>query len=197
MSDEKRKVGKVEPDSACDAGNDSTTCEGPELVGEQEICFSKAEIAETMLALDEKNRQMDELGDRLLRLQADFDNFRRRTRQEKEEMSQVVTCSIVTQLLPVVDNFERALTAVTDKDAGQLLAGVQLVYRQFTQILDSCGVKPIVAVGAQFDPALHEAVMRIEDACQPDGLVVEELQKGYMSQSRILRPSMVKVVSNC
>jgi molecular chaperone GrpE len=161
-----------------------------------EVCLDQSEIAALMLALDEKTQQLEEVGARLLRLQADFDNFRRRTRQEKEELSQVVANAIITPLLPVLDNFERALAAGSNQDASQLLAGVELVYRQFTHILDGLGVKPIVAVGAQFDPAQHEAVMRVEDAGQPDGLVVEELQKGYVSQAKILRPSMVKVVSN-
>lgn len=159
-------------------------------------CLDQAEVAALMLAMDEKTQQLEEVGTRLLRLQADFDNFRRRTRQEKEELSQVVANAIITPLLPVLDNFERALAAGPNQDASQLLAGMELVYRQFTHILDGLGVKPIIAVGAQFDPAQHEAVMRVEDGGQPDGLVVEELQKGYISHSKILRPSMVKVVSN-
>jgi len=161
-----------------------------------EVCFGKAETAGLLLALDEKNSQLEEVGNRLLRLQADFDNFRRRTRQEKEELSMVVTSGIVTQLLPVLDNFERALATASGQDAAQLLAGLELVCRQFTQILERFDVKPIVALGAQFDPELHEAVMRVEDAGQPDGLVVGELQKGYMAHSKVLRPSMVKVVNN-
>jgi molecular chaperone GrpE len=161
-----------------------------------EVCLNQSEVATLMLSLDEKNQQLEEVGTRLLRLQADFDNFRRRTRQEKEEMSQVVANAIITPLLPVLDNFDRALAAGPNQDVSQLLAGVELVYRQFTQILEGLGVKPIIAVGAQFDPAQHEAVMRVEDAGQPDGLVVAELQKGYVSHTKILRPSMVKVVSN-
>jgi molecular chaperone GrpE len=175
--------------------NDNTVSDGQKQ-DSAEICFDKAEIAAMMLALDEKNSQLDEVGNQLLRLQADFDNFRRRTRQEKEELSQVVTSGIVTQLLPVLDNFERALTTAPGQDAGQLLAGLELVSRQFTQILERFGIKPIVALGAQFDPALHEAVMRVEDAGQPDGLVVGELQKGYSAHSKVLRPSMVKVINN-
>jgi molecular chaperone GrpE len=189
MKDDKQKMEQAEPGP----GNDTT------LSGEGrdkgEVCFDKGEIAEMMLALDDKNQQMEEMGNRLLRLQADFDNFRRRTRQEKEELSQVVTSGIVVQLLPVLDNFERALAAASG-DTGQLRTGVELVYRHVTQIMVGFGIKPIVAVGARFDPALHEAVMRVEDAGQPDGLVVAELQKGYTAGDRVLRASMVKVVSN-
>jgi molecular chaperone GrpE len=166
------------------------------LEAQSEICFSREEINQMMTDLEEKNRQLDEASTRLLRLQADFDNFRRRSRQEKEELSQVVAGGIIAQLLPVLDNFDRAMAAGPAQDAAQLLAGVQLVYRQFTHILEGMGIKPITAVGAQFDPAQHEAVMRVEDASQPDGLVVEELQKGYMAGAKVLRPSMVKVVSN-
>jgi molecular chaperone GrpE len=152
--------------------------------------------AALMSELAEKTRQVDELGNRFLRLQADFDNFRRRTRQEKEEASQFIANGIITKLLPILDNFERALNTGGNQDAGQLLAGMELVNRQFTQILEGMGVKPVVAVGSQFDPNLHEAVMRVEDSSQPDGLIVEELQKGYMAHEKLLRPSMVKVVNN-
>ncbi|MDR3565210.1 MAG: nucleotide exchange factor GrpE [Negativicutes bacterium] len=188
MSDKQREKEQVD----CQAGEAAADQRQDGVEGS----FDKADIAAVMLELDDKNRQLEEVGNRLLRLQADFDNFRRRTRQEKEELSQVVTSGIVTQLLPVLDNFERALATAPGQDAGQLLAGVELVGRQFTQIMERLGIKPIVALGAQFDPALHEAVMRVEDACQPDGMVVAELQKGYMAHSKVLRPSMVKVVNN-
>lgn len=145
--------------------------------------------------LTAKTREMEECQQRLLRLQADFDNFRRRSRQEREELSQVIAHGVFKELLPVLDNFERALAASV-QDAGQLRTGVDLVYRQLTGILEKAGVTAIAAAGNQFDPALHEAVMRVEDAGQPDGLVLEELQKGYMAGGKVLRPSMVKVVGN-
>lgn len=148
--------------------------------------------ADTLAA---KTRENEELHQRLLRLQADFDNFRRRSRTEKEELSQVIAAGIAKELLPVLDNFERALAA-TVQDAAQLRTGVELVHRQLGGILEKLGIKPIAAVGAPFDPAWHEAVMRVEDAARPDGLVVEELQKGYEIGGKVLRPSMVKVVGN-
>ncbi len=159
-------------------------------------CFNRGEMKEIMEALDEKNRELEEQNNRLLRLQADFDNFRRRSRQEKEELSQVVAGEVIRELLPVLDNFERALAA-PGGDAAQIRAGVELVYRQLGGILEKLGVTPIAAVGSQFDPACHEAVMRVEDAGQPDGLIVGELQKGYEISGKVLRPSMVKVVGNC
>lgn len=153
--------------------------------------------ADALQALEEKNKQLEEANNRLLRLQADFDNFRRRTRQEKEEMSLVVANGVIAKMLPVLDNFERALHSAPGQDSGQFRAGMELVYRQFTNILEGLGVKPIDAVGAQFDPNLHEAVLRVEDSGQPDGLVVEMLEKGYISCDKVLRACKVKVVSNC
>jgi molecular chaperone GrpE len=160
-----------------------------------EICFAPDAVNQFMEALDEKSRLLDELNDRYRRLQADFDNFRRRTRQEKDELSAIVAERIVCELLPVVDNFERA-TASTVTDLDTLSTGVQMIYRQLNNALCQLGVEPINAVGNQFDPAEHEAVMRVEDACQPDGMIVEELQKGYKVKGRVVRPSMVKVVGN-
>lgn len=147
------------------------------------------------VALAASAKENEELHQRLLRLQADFDNFRRRARLEKEELSQVVAAGVIKELFPVLDNFERALTASV-QDAAQLRTGVEMVHRQFGAILEKLGVKPIAAVGDTFDPARHEAVARVEDADRPDGLIVDELQKGYEMGGKVLRPSMVRVVSN-
>lgn len=160
-----------------------------------EICFVPEDVNEFMTALDEKGRLLDEMTDRYKRLQADFDNFRRRTRQEKEELSAVVAERIVCELLPVVDNFERATTSkATDVDT--LVTGVQMIFKQLQNALSQLGVEPVNAVGTVFDPTQHEAVMKVEDDTQPDGMVVEELQKGYKVNGRVVRPSMVKVVGN-
>ncbi len=137
---------------------------------------------------------LEEQNERYLRLQADFDNFRRRTRQEKEELSTIVTQNMVLQFLPIMDNFERALTGGKSQDADALLSGVEMIYRQFVQVMEKCGLTPIEAVGQLFDPQKHEAVMRVEDSEQPEGTIVEEFQKGYAVGSKVIRPSMVKVV---
>ncbi len=175
---------------------------GPETdrVGEAsgdnpEICFYPEDVEQFMSALNEKGRLLEEMTDRYKRLQADFDNFRRRTRQEKEELSAVVTERVVCELLPVVDNFERA-TASTPADVDTLATGVQMIFRQLSNALCQLGVEPVNAVGNVFDPSLHEAVMRVEDASQTDGIIIEELQKGYKVNGRLIRPSMVKVVAN-
>ena len=157
---------------------------------------SGSEVNDIAKQLEEKDNQIDEINNRLLRLQADFDNYRRRAVKEKEELSQIVGNGVITKLLPVLDNFDRALATAPGQDGSQLLTGVEMVYRQLTQILEGMGVKKIPAVDCQFDPALHEAIMRVEDGGKPDGLIVEELQKGYINQDKVLRPSMVKVVNN-
>lgn len=164
-------------------------------VDSSESCVQPDDVNQSIAELDEKNRLLDEMTDRYKRLQADFDNFRRRTRQEKEELSAVVAERIVAELLPVVDNFERA-TASSATDVTTLATGVEMIFRQLTNALTQLGVEPINAVGTMFDPTQHEAVMRAPDANQPDGMVIEELQKGYKVNGRLVRPSMVKVVGN-
>ncbi len=148
-----------------------------------------------MKTIEEKDAAIQELTKQYQRLQADFENFRRRTRQEKEELSVVVAEGIVLEILPVVDNFERALTAAAD-DAKAVRSGVELIFRQMKSSLEKLGVSTIEAVGKSFDPNEHQAVMRIEDAEAEDGTIVEELQKGYKVKNRVVRPSMVKVVNN-
>jgi molecular chaperone GrpE len=145
--------------------------------------------------LADKERLLEEYNDRYKRLQADFDNFRRRTRQEKEELSNIMAQNIILELLPILDNFERALGSAT-QDTDKMLSGVEMIYRQLNQVLEKNGLAAVEAVGKVFNPQQHEAVMRIEDAEQCDGMIVEELQRGYAVKGKVIRPSMVKVVSN-
>lgn len=145
--------------------------------------------------LDKKTQELQESEDRLMRLRADFDNFRRRTRQEKEELSAVVLQGILADLLPFLDNFERALAVETSAEEA-FKEGMSMVYNQFVASLQKNGLEPIKAVGEKFDPNFHQAVMRVEDAEQEDDTIIEELQKGYMAHGRVIRPSMVKVVAN-
>ncbi|GIQ69712.1 nucleotide exchange factor GrpE [Xylanibacillus composti] len=136
----------------------------------------------------------EELSQRLLRLQADYDNFRRRTRQEKEEFAKYASSRLLEELLPVVDNFQRALTASSENsDYEALSKGVDMIYRQFEQILEQEGLQPIEAVGQPFNPELHQAIMQVESDEHDEGIVVEEVQKGYKLKDKVLRPSMVKV----
>ena len=167
----------------------------PAVVTPDEVCFGTDEINGHLTMLAEKSRLLEEATDRIKRLQADFDNFRRRTRQEKEELSVVVTERVVADFLPVVDNLGRALTSA-NQESGTFATGVEMIYRQLFSVIEGLGVETITAVGECFDPSRHEAVMRVEDLCQPDGTVVEELQKGFCLRGKVIRPSLVKVVSN-
>ena len=130
-----------------------------------------------------------------MRLQADFENFRRRTRQEKEELAAVVTQNLLKDLLPFLDNFERALAA-EGTDEGGLRAGVEMMYKQLVEALKKEGLEYIETKDKPFDPNFHQAVMLVEDAEKEDGTIVAELQKGYMVKGRVIRPSMVQVVGN-
>lgn len=144
----------------------------------------------------EKDLAMQEMTKQYQRLQADFENFRRRTRQEKDELSTLVAENIVLELLPVIDNFERALTAAAADNVSAVRSGVELIFKQMKAALEKLGLSAIEAAGKSFDPNEHQAVMRVEDAELEDGLIVEELQKGYKVKARVIRPSMVKVVNN-
>lgn len=132
--------------------------------------------------------------DKLKRLQADFENFRRRTGKEKEELSVVVTQQLLKAMLPLLDNFERALSATGDAESFR--TGVEMIYKQFTAVLKEQGLEYINTEGVSFDPNYHQAVMRVQDSEKEDDTIAAELQKGYMVKGRVIRPSMVQVVSN-
>lgn len=133
--------------------------------------------------------------ERYKRLQADFENFRRRTRQEKEELSSLVVQNFIAELLPMVDNFERALAAeVTDGQAFK--QGVEMIFGQMMDVLKNRGLEPIETKDAKFDPNFHQAVMRVENPELEDDTIAAELQKGYMVKGKVIRPAMVQVVSN-
>lgn len=156
-----------------------------------------ANIAGITAILEERCRSLDEINDKYKRLSADFDNFRRRTIKEKEEIGAFVTEKIVCELLSVMDNFERAVDMSTSSDdAAGLKLGIEMIFRQFGAVLTRLGVEPIEAVDCQFDPAQHEAVARVTDDDKPEGTIVSQVQKGYKLKGRIIRPSMVNVVGN-
>lgn len=166
---------------------------------EEKAMDCENEQAEVMDAgqLEEKAKLADEYLARLQRLQADFDNFRRRSQKEREELSDLVTETVICKFLPVIDNLERAI--ITAKNASgdeQLIAGIEMILRQMVEVLNKLNVTAIDAVGEPFDPQKHEAVMQIPDESKADDTVAEELQKGYQLKQRVIRPSMVKVVKN-
>ncbi|UQZ86968.1 heat shock protein GrpE [Paenibacillus konkukensis] len=153
-------------------------------------------VSEQSGELDKLRQQADEHYQRFLRTQADFDNFRRRTRQEKEEFAKYASLKLIEQLLPVVDNFERALVAGKDNnDYDALLKGVDMIFRQFEQVLAGEGLQAMEAVGQPFNPEFHQAIMQVDSDEHEEGIVVEEVQKGYMLKDKVLRPAMVKVSS--
>jgi molecular chaperone GrpE len=150
--------------------------------------------ADLQAELDRARRLFAESQDKLVRVQADFDNFRRRTRQEKEEFAKYASLKVIEQLLPVVDNFERALASSKDGgDFESLRKGLEMTFRQLEQALSSEGLQAMEAVGQPFNPEFHQAVMKVETSEFEEGIVVEELQKGYLLKDKVIRPAMVKV----
>lgn len=144
---------------------------------------------------DKKDEQIEDLSDRLKRQMAEFDNFRKRTEKEKTQMFDMGARTIIEKILPVVDNFERGLAAVSeDEKESAFVDGMDKVYKQLLTELDAAGVKPIEAVGKEFDPEFHNAVMQVESDEYESGVVAQELQKGYMYKDSVVRHSMVAVV---
>jgi len=145
---------------------------------------------------DKKDEQIEELKDKLTRQMAEFDNFRKRTEKEKSVMYEIGAKDIIEKILPVVDNFERGLGAVTEEQKeDSFVSGMEMIYKQIMTTLDSVGVKAIEAVGNEFDPDFHNAVMHVEDEEVGENIVVEEFQKGYTYRDTVVRHSMVKVAN--
>lgn len=145
---------------------------------------------------DKKDEKIEELNDRLLRNMAEFENFRNRSEKEKAAKFDMGAKNVVEKVLPIVDNFERGLAAVPEEEQGNaFVKGMEAVYKQFTTVLEEIGVTPIEAVGKEFDPNLHNAVMHDEDETKEANIISEEFQKGYMYKDSVVRHSMVKVVN--
>ena len=145
---------------------------------------------------DPRDTQIEELTDRLKRNMAEFDNFRKRTEKEKSAMYEIGAKDVVTKILPVVDNFERGLAAVPEDAKGTPFAeGMEKIYKQLMKTLEDMGVKPIEAVGNEFDPNFHNAVMHIDDENLGENVVAAELQKGYTYRDSVIRHSMVQVAN--
>ena len=173
-------------DEAEDAASESAENENEETQEPQDEVAAQIE----KLTADLKEKE-----DRALRLQADFENFRRRTSKEKEELAAVVTQGLLKDMLPLLDNFERAMAAEA-KDGEAFQKGVEMIFTQFTEILKKNGLEHIEVEGQKFDPNFHQAVMRVQNADMEDDDIAQELQKGYMVKGRVIRPSMVQVVAN-
>lgn len=145
---------------------------------------------------DKKDEKIEELTDRLTRQMAEFDNFRKRTEKEKSQMYEIGAKDIIDKILPVVDNFERGLDGVKEEEKNDpFIQGMEMVYKQLLTTLEGVGVKPIEAVGKEFNPDFHNAVMHVEDENFGENIVAEEFQKGYMYRDSVVRHSMVKVAN--
>ena len=144
---------------------------------------------------DAMKQKVEELEDRVKRQMAEFENFRKRTDKEKTAMFEVGAKSVIEKILPVVDNFERGLASISEEEKGNGFAdGMQMIYKQLMTELENLGVKPIEAVGQEFNPDYHNAVIQVESEEYESGIVAQELQKGYMYRESVVRHSMVAVV---
>lgn len=155
---------------------------------DEDAAALKAQVESLKAALEEKDN-------RVKRLQADFENFRRRTSKEREELANVVTQDLLKSMLPILDNFDRAMAA-EQKDNESFQKGVEMIYTQLNETLKNAGLELIDTAGQKFDPNFHQAVMRVENPDLEDDTIAQELQKGYIVKGRVIRPSMVQVVSN-
>ena len=145
---------------------------------------------------DPKDEKIEELTDRVTRQMAEFDNFRKRTEKEKSAMYEIGAKSVIEKLLPIVDNFERGFSTVAEEDKeDSFVKGMEMVYKQILTMFETIGVKPIEAVGQEFNPDLHNAVMHVDDETVGENIIVEEFQKGYTYHDAVVRYSMVKVAN--
>ena len=202
--DLEKKVNEVEEKEVEAAKAEENTEAAPEETAEtkeakaEDSAEAKAEdtAEEESAGSDKLKAKIDELNDKCLRQMAEFENFRKRTDKEKEAMFETGAKSVIEKILPVIDNFERGFDALTDEDKDSKFAeGMKMIYKQLMDELDKIQVKPIEAVGKEFDPNLHNAVMQTESDEYESGIVAQELQKGYTYRDQVVRHSMVAVVS--
>ena len=154
----------------------------------------EADSEENQSELNQLKDENADLNDRLLRLQADFDNYKRRMKKEKETDLKYKSQELATEIIPAVDNFERALqTGADQENVASFIEGVEMVYQQLQQALEKVGVTEIEAEGKEFDPTVHQAVMQVQEDGFESNQVIEVLQKGYQLKDRVIRPAMVKV----
>lgn len=160
---------------------------------DKEMTYSKKNIS-LEEELEKVKAKVEEKNNQLLRLQAEYDNYRKRTLKEKTELIKYATEGLVGELLPILDNFDRAISAAkVSSDFASFSQGVEMILRQIQDALGKEGLKAIEAVGQPFDPNIHDAVLRVQSDEHPENTVLEELQKGYYLKEKVLRPSMVKV----
>lgn len=188
-SDELVNSDQVTEETVDDVDDMKKQSEDIEIIDEEEV----SEHKELEKEIDEITKEKNELYDRLLRIQAEYDNYKRRTQKERVAERKYKAQDLATELLPVMDNFERALQVEQTEATKNLIEGISMVYNQLKEAMKSQGIDEIETVGKPFDPNLHHAAMQVEDEEQESNIVVEELQKGYILNDRVIRPAMVKV----
>ena len=198
MSEEKKKDGTEEAtetkteETKAETVQEEIIEEAPEKTPETEKEKKEAKKDKK----DPKDAQIEDLTDRLRRTMAEFDNFRKRTEKEKSAMFEIGAKDIIERILPVIDNFERGFKSVTEEELQTPFAkGMDMVYKQTMKMLEDLQVKPIEALGSEFNPDFHNAVMHVEDDSQGENIIVEEFEKGYTYRDVVIRHSMVKVAN--
>ena len=182
MSEEKELFEELQPAAATEEQAKGKTAEKKGLFGKKKK--------------DKKDEKIEELTDMVKRQMAEFDNFRKRTEKEKASMYEIGAREVIDKILPVVDNFERGLAAVPENEKESPFAdGMTKIYKQMMTVFEEIGVKAIEAVGQEFNPDYHNAVMHVEDEEAGENIVVEEFQKGYLYKDHVVRHSMVKVAN--
>ena len=194
---EAKAEAKAEAAETADA-KDTEATEQEDTKATEKEDTKAAEKEDTKAAEKEDTKAAEKIAalqDQVLRQMAEFDNFRKRTEKEKEQSFSNGAASVVEKLLPIIDNFERAIASRKEDTDAAYADGVEMIYKQFNTVLEGLGIKAIEAVGKEFDPSLHNAVMHIDDENYGENEVVEELQKGYTYGDTVLRHSMVKVAN--
>ena len=188
--------GDAKAEEDCEADTETEEVEAGDADGKEDDKKSGKKLFGKKNKKDKKDEKIEELTDRLTRQMAEFDNFRKRTEKEKSQMYEIGAKDIIDKILPVVDNFERGLGAVKEEEKEDpFIQGMEKVYKQLMTMLESVEVKPIEAVGKEFNPDFHNAVMHVEDENFGENIIAEEFQKGYMYRDSVVRHSMVKVAN--
>lgn len=189
--EEKKVIVNNEEDDDNTAINLQMKQDAPEV--EEQITEETPDLA---AELENLKAELSAKDDRFLRLQADFDNFRKRTAREKSELAAVIEQAFLKDLLPLLDNLSRASEAVENADVESLRKGIEMIKQETVAVMGKHGLEPIDTLNKPFDPNYHQAVGTVKDETKQDGLIAAEFQRGYVARGRVIRPSMVQVVNN-
>ena len=195
-SEENKSESETEAETDAEKNDEDKNCDGDEKdnsADDSKDSKKEKKFFKKKEKKDKKDEKIEELNDKLMRQMAEFDNYRKRTEKEKLANYVVGARDVIEKLLPVVDNFERGLANADENDP--FVDGMSKVYKQLITIFEDLGVEPIEAVGKEFDPNLHNAVMHIDDEELGENIIAEEFQKGYMYKDKVVRHSMVKVAN--